>query len=46
MNSETVAFAQMKDATQADYDLLSSNFQPYREATVERVLVTLQRQAT
>ena len=46
MNGETVAFAQMKDATQADYDLLSSKFQPYREATVERVLETLQRQAT
>tara|TARA_Y100001934_G_scaffold277345_1_gene375912 strand:- start:1004 stop:1618 length:615 start_codon:yes stop_codon:yes gene_type:complete len=45
MNRGTVAFSQMKDATQADYDLLSSKFQTYREATAGRVLETLQRQA-
>ncbi|MBT3428947.1 MAG: peptidase, partial [Proteobacteria bacterium] len=46
MNHETVAFAQMKDATQTDYDLLSRNLQPYLEETAQRVLETLQRQAT
>ena len=46
MHRETVAFSQMKDATQADYDLLSRRFQPYLEESAERVLETLQRQAT
>tara|TARA_B100000676_G_scaffold302245_1_gene350853 strand:+ start:1077 stop:1214 length:138 start_codon:yes stop_codon:yes gene_type:complete len=45
MNRETVAFSRMKDATQADYDLLSRRFQPYLEESAERVLETLQRQA-
>ena len=46
MSRETVAFAQMKDATQADYDLLSRRLQPYLEESAERVLETLQHQMT
>ena len=46
MSRETVAFAQMKDATQADYDLLSRRLQPYLKESAERVLETLQHQVT
>ena len=44
MNTVNVGFTQMKDATQADYDLLEERLGPYLEQTPQRIMDMLARQ--
>ena len=43
MNTVNVGFTQMKDATQADYDLLEERLGPYLEQTPQRIMDMLDK---